>query len=287
MESTLPIPEAASLPSPPFITVPGIQNFRDIGGYPITSSPNHSIRSSVVYRCADPSKITEEGVIVVQELGITHVYDLRSNNEIERNKAAGRGGVVQWQGCERVFAPVFEDQDYSPEALASRFKDYASGGPDGFTRAYSEILNGAPKSFRIILLHLAYQQDKPLIVHCTAGKDRTGLICALVLSLCGVDDQTIAYEYSLTDIGLTREWKDAVMVHLMQNPALMDNLQGAKNMISSKAENMLSTLEMIREKYGGAEGYAIDKCGLTEEEVGMIRKNLVVEKATVYARMNL
>ncbi|PVH86196.1 hypothetical protein DL98DRAFT_650255 [Cadophora sp. DSE1049] len=287
MGSTLPTAEAANLPSPPFINVPGIHNFRDIGGYPISSSSNHSVRRSAVYRCADPSKITEEGITVAQELGITHVYDLRSNNEIERNKAAGRGGVVQWEGCERVFAPVFEDRDYSPEALASRFKDYASGGPEGFTRAYSEILNGAPKSFRTILLHLAYEPEKPLIIHCTAGKDRTGLICALVLSLCGVDDETIAYEYSLTEIGLTKEWKDAVMVHLMQNPALMENLQGAKNMISSKAENMLSTLEMMREKFGGAEGYAIDKCGLTKMEVGMIRKNLVVEKAPVHAKQNL
>ena len=130
MGSTLPTSEAPDLPSPPFITVPGIHNFRDIGGYPISSSSNHSVRSNIVYRCADPSQITEEGIVVAQELGITHVYDLRSNNEIERNKAAGRGGVVQWEGCERVFAPVFEDRDYSPEALASRFKDYASGGPE-------------------------------------------------------------------------------------------------------------------------------------------------------------
>ncbi|KAK0105369.1 hypothetical protein ONS96_004761 [Cadophora gregata f. sp. sojae] len=286
MGSALPISEAANLPSPPFVTVPGIYNFRDIGGYPIERSPNHSIRSNVVYRCADPSKITEEGIVVAKELGITHVYDLRSNNEIERNQAAGRGGVVQWDGCERVFAPVFEDRDYSPEALASRFKDYASGRRERFTRAYTEILNGAPKSFRIILLHLAYEPEKPLLIHCTAGKDRTGLICALVLSLCGVDDETVAYEYSLTEIGLTKEWKDAVMVHLMQNPALRENLQGAKNMISSKAENMLSTLEMIREKFGGAEGYAIDRCGLAKEEVGLIRKNLVVEKPP-HAKQNL
>ncbi|KAH7311988.1 tyrosine phosphatase family-domain-containing protein [Rhexocercosporidium sp. MPI-PUGE-AT-0058] len=287
MSVTLPNSEVPNLPSPPFVTVPGIHNFRDIGGYPVSTSSNQSVRSNVVYRCADPSKITQEGISAAQGLGITHVYDLRSNNEIERNKAAGRGGVVEWEGCERVFAPVFEDRDYSPEALAGRFRDYASGGPEGFTRAYSEILAGAPKSFRVILLHLAYQPDKPLVVHCTAGKDRTGLICALVLSICGVDDETIAYEYSLTEIGLTREWKDAVMVHLMQNPALMENLQGAKNMISSKAENMLSTLEMIKQKFGGAEGYAIDKCDLTKVEVDMIRQNLVVQKPAVHVKHSL
>ncbi|KAL2062371.1 hypothetical protein VTL71DRAFT_6637 [Oculimacula yallundae] len=287
MSSTLPTEEAAKLPSPPFITVAGIYNFRDVGGYSISTSSNHSIRRNILFRCAEPSKITQDGISTVQKLGITHVYDLRSRPEIERNRAAGRGGIIEWEGCTRVFAPVFEDRDYSPEAIAGRFKDYASGQAEGFTRAYSEILAGAPKSFRVILLHLAYEPEKPLIVHCTAGKDRTGLICALVLSLCGVDNETIAYEYSLTEIGLTREWKDAVMVHLMQNPALTGNLQGAKNMISAKAENMIFTLKMVEEKFGGAEKYIIEKCGLTKEEVEMIRKNLIIAEPAVHSKNTL
>jgi hypothetical protein len=52
---------------------------------------------------------------------------LRSNNEIQRAEAAGRGGVVEWEGCERVFVPVFADKDYSPENLAVRYFDYSSG----------------------------------------------------------------------------------------------------------------------------------------------------------------
>lgn len=118
---------AVDLPSPPFINVTGIFNFRDLGGYPVGAAENHSFRTGVVYRCGDPSQITKDGIVTLQELGITHIYDLRSNNEIERNLSAGRGGVVEWEGCERVFVPVFKDQDYSPEKLAIRYKDYASG----------------------------------------------------------------------------------------------------------------------------------------------------------------
>ena len=102
-------------------------------------------------------------------------------------------------------------------------------------KAYSDILTAAaPSSYRTILLHLAYEPSKPLIVHCTAGKDRTGVLCALVLSLCGVEDEIIAYEYSLTDIGLTSEWKEGVVSYMMENPAFKDNKAGALNMISSK-----------------------------------------------------
>jgi len=62
----------------------------------------------------------------MNDLRITHVYDLRSNPEIERAEAAGRGGVVEWEGAKRVFVPVFRDADYSPEGVAVRFKAYAS-----------------------------------------------------------------------------------------------------------------------------------------------------------------
>jgi hypothetical protein len=104
----------------------------------------------------------------------------------------------------------------------------------GFTRVYTRILNKAPPYYKTILLHLADEPSKPLIVHCTAGKDRTGIICALILSLCGVDDETVAQEYSLTDLGLSMEWKEAAVEHMMKNPGLKGNKAGALNMIGSK-----------------------------------------------------
>jgi hypothetical protein len=122
--------KSATLPSPPFITVAGIPNFRDLGGYPVASPSSHSIRRKVIYRCGEPSQVTKDGISTMQRLGITHIYDLRSNSEIERGEAAGRGGIVEWEGCERIFVPVFEDKDYSPEALAVRFKDYSANGTE-------------------------------------------------------------------------------------------------------------------------------------------------------------
>lgn len=84
------------------------------------------------------------------------------------------------------------------------------------------------------MLHLANDPTKPLIIHCTAGKDRTGVICALILSLCGVDDDSVAREYSLTELGLPEAWKTEVIAHLMANPGLKGNMAGALNMISAK-----------------------------------------------------
>ncbi|TEY76057.1 hypothetical protein BOTCAL_0061g00160 [Botryotinia calthae] len=268
---------------PPFITVEGIPNFRDLGGYPLASGPtSHSVRQGVVYRCGEPQRVTEKGIATMQQLGITHIYDLRSQDELNKSAAAGRGGVVEWEGCQRVFAPVFPTENYSPERIAIRFRDYASKGTEGFTRAYTDILNNAPNSYRTILLHLANEPSKPLIVHCTAGKDRTGVLCALILSLCGVDDEVVAREYSLTTFGLPQEWKAGIIKHLMEHPAIKDDHEGAENLISSKAENMLATFKMLHEKFGGAESYVIEKCGLTIDEVERIRKNLIIESPAVH-----
>lgn len=66
----------------------------------------------------------------LKELGVARAYDLRSKPEIENASRAGYGQVTEWEGCERHFVPVFRDDDYSPEGLALRFKNYASEGTE-------------------------------------------------------------------------------------------------------------------------------------------------------------
>lgn len=129
------------LPSPPFIEIPGLRNFRDAGGYPVTittlstSSPPKIIRRGLLFRASEPSMVTDHGIrIMTDELRIAKVYDLRSQAEIDRDTAPGssRGGryVREWAGAERVFAPVFGDEDYSPEAIAVRFSNFSRMGSE-------------------------------------------------------------------------------------------------------------------------------------------------------------
>jgi hypothetical protein len=112
----------------PFIPIPGVPNLRDIGGYPTTTGS--TIKKGLVYRAAAPHDIPEEGFQQLTELGWKTVFDLRSNTEIEKAAKAGSGGVVEIPGAERVFNPVFADEDYSPQTLAVRFANYASGTPE-------------------------------------------------------------------------------------------------------------------------------------------------------------
>jgi len=153
--------------------------------------------------------------------------------------------------------------------------------------AYSSILASAADTshpyapFTTILNHLAGPDPPPMLIHCTAGKDRTGVICALILSLCGVDDDTVAQEYELTQLGLAAR-KDEFVAHLlnvaevMDIEALKDNPAAAERMVGARRESMLATLAMIKEKYGSVEGYVVNQCRVTPAAVEQIRKNLVV-----------
>lgn len=285
----------------------GIANFRDIGGYPISSSsssPNtttRSIRRNLLYRAADPSLITPTGLETLKSLNVTHVFDLRSEPEIQRKgpefasvpisapfttipaptPSPASGGTSNSSGeISRVWTPVFAVEDYSPEQIALRYKAYASQGSAGFVEAYRTILLHAGPAYSTILTYLASEDPRPCVVHCTAGKDRTGVLVALIYLILGVDNEVVAKEYGLTDQGLAA-LKPLFKERLLKNPALAGNESGVANMIATRPENMSATIEMIKETYGSAEAYVREVVGLSEEQLERLRENFTSEVRAV------
>lgn len=119
------------LPTPPFIEIPGLRNFRDAGGYPISTNPSKMVRRGIIFRSSEPSMVTDQGIALMNDkLGIKYVYDLRSQTEIDKDAAHGGRQVKEWAGAERVFVPVFSHEDYSPEAIAVRFSNFAREGTE-------------------------------------------------------------------------------------------------------------------------------------------------------------
>ncbi|KAH6611013.1 tyrosine phosphatase, partial [Trichoderma cornu-damae] len=270
------------VPPAPYICIPGVANFRDIGGYPISSQPGKEIRRNTVFRSARPTLIMPRGVAKLKMLAITHAFDLRSRQELT-HKGYDTSKMI-WLGTERVPAPVFRPEEYSPDSLAIQFADHSTSF-EGFAEAFKEILfsgshvQNAARPFAKILEHLSSDTPPtPILIQCHLGKDRTGVICALILSLCGASDEVVAGEYSLTDVELAAHHGELVK-QLLRNPAFKGTPEDAKTMVSSRKENMLCFLKKLREKHGSIEQCILDYKLLQPEGIDRLRRNLIVDAA--------
>ena len=211
--------------------IEGVSNFRDLGGW----QTNHAdyVKAHRIFRCADLSHITDAGKKALRSLKVKKVFDLRSVPEITKN------GVGRIDGVEWIHVPVFREEDYSPEKMAIRWGYYTSG-LDGFISAYTGILQHGREPFGTILRQLR-DSDESVVIHCTAGKDRTGVICAIILKLLGCEDEVVAREYELTTIGLRTDHSKilAAVAHVGSKPREAYNRdgtfkEGILNMLSSK-----------------------------------------------------
>ncbi|KAJ7072923.1 protein-tyrosine phosphatase-like protein [Mycena amicta] len=252
---------------PPFIPIEGVINVRSVGGY-----HDASVKPSILYRSADPSRITPTGKTQLQALGVRHVFDFRADDEIASYKTP----APDVPAVEFHRVPVSESRAFDPVSLAARLQEFASDERGTFVRVNNEILESAGPAFEVVLRHMINHPDEPCMVHCTVGKDRTGIFTALLLMLLGVRDENIAGEYALTTLALD-PYRPLLMERFKQRVGNVDNWDGLAQMISSKPENMLAILQMVREKYGGAEGWIASRTSLTSEDVLLLRSSLLAK----------
>ena len=355
------------LPTPPFIHIQGVPNFRDIGGYSCPPPPSvrsrmpsdslstakYMVRRNLLFRCAHPTQLTPLGASTLRQLGITDFFDLRSQTEIDKlanvppkshpfnNTSSAEeqldtsDGYVIIPGIHRTFSPVYKHEDYSPVALARKLgwyttspaadKDYS----EGFVNAYRDIATHAAKTgsyltiLKQVLRSLRSRSERPvsstanldgilghhkrnasenepkdggIVFHCTAGKDRTGVLGAVILRLLGVDVETVAWEYAVTEPGLG-SWRDLFIDRISKTglggggarPSTdgqgNQGSQGvsrseAARIVGSRAGNIREFLKSVMDgELGGVEKYLTEMVGLNEEELEVLKEKLVVEVA--------
>lgn len=270
-----------SSPSPPFVHVDGIPNFRDIGGYPITESS--STRRGFIFRSALPTRVTADGIkTLTQDLNIHTIYDLRSNVELRRDNAPTL--LTSAEGITVLHRSVFPETDASPAALAKRWANYMSdNGTEGFVAAYTEILRDGAGAYKAIFEHVRDQPEKPFLVHCTAGKDRTGVIVALLLLVAGVKEyDVVGDEYALTETAFDPKIRAALAGKTLKEMGPNADDAGVKRMFSARKENMVATLDLIDKKFGGGDGYLKTALGFEDTDIELIRKNLTAGEKSIF-----
>jgi protein tyrosine/serine phosphatase len=273
-----PIQEAdldKALNLPPFVAIPGTFNTRDISHPPF-------LRAGLIYRSGSPSGLTSERKErLVQDLHVEMIFDLRS---LKEKKVFPIPKLKEEYGIETV--------SLTPDTLPAEVSiaDFASspearetwiGGANGFSKMYLEMLEIYKTAFREVLNHLITNPGSPILFNCTAGKDRTGTLAALILSLAGVSDQDIAFDYALSRIGVEPQREFLTAVVRKWQPEWKDDTPGVKDFSNVRQEYMLKFLEGARAMYKGgaepenwAERYARSGLGLTASEIETLKENL-------------
>ncbi|KAL1303475.1 hypothetical protein AAFC00_006856 [Neodothiora populina] len=270
-------------PSPPFVDIEGVRMFRDIG--------NKIVKRGLVFRSGDPSKITELGRKAFLKLGITKLFDLRSpievHNDVHSTKEVPhrKDSAAQFmeesrstfalllQDVERVAIPVFSDEDWLPEKREARLQEYATAAK-GYAAAYQHTLKCGVSAFRPIFEHLAQDSPTPILVHCSAGKDRTGITAMLLMLLAGCDTSTIAKEYALNNLDSNMDWGSHATRRLLAQPGLAGNVAAVANVVQAREEYMVATIEMFDQVFGGIDTYMTDYLCFDTATVAKIRMNL-------------
>lgn len=257
-------------------TPQGLVNFRDLGGLPLHYGG--AVASGVLYRSAALTELTDAGLAELESVGVGIVVDLRT--ELEARSAPDRlpaGGPP-----ELLRLPLLE----------GAFGGAALAGPEGravpaatidamlaslptIPELYAEMLAHAGGAFAQIARRVAAARPgsgSSVLVHCTAGKDRTGVAVAVLLDAVRADREAIVADYASSHANLVGAW-EAGMVAAIEAMGVTVTPSLRALVTATPAEAMVATIDRIDADYGGGAGY-LAAAGLADDELAALRHAL-------------
>lgn len=253
----------------------GTKNVRDLGGLPVADGG--AIRDGRLLRAEalvstnahESYSLWDGDVDGFQALGLRTIIDLRATREAE----AAASAWAEATGAQREAIPIDEGVEGTDTDLFGRI---LSGDVTVFTDAdmgdfYIKCLDRRASDFGRAFALIADEDRLPALVHCAAGKDRTGLLVALVLAVLGTPRDVIVDDYTLTGRLLPNR-ADSYRDLFEANDIAMDDV---RLIFETPALAMHMALDHLDGTYGGAEKYLIGHGGVTPEQVDSIRRNLI------------
>lgn len=234
----------------------GSLNARDLGGYP--TRDGHSTAWGAVVRSDTPSELSERGRQALIDSGVRSIIDLRLPAEVRShpNPFAETGP----HGIQYTHISFFDPVAQRPAR------------PETLTEEYIQMMEVYRPAIAAIMTAIAESPDGAVLVHCMGGKDRTGLISALLLDLAGVPRETVANDYALTSEYL----RPLDETYLEKGPGVRADREAELARNIPKAEVMLGVLDHLEEQYGGVEEYLLHS-GVAAKNIDKLRRRLVPE----------
>ncbi|MBN9178442.1 MAG: tyrosine-protein phosphatase [Microbacterium sp.] len=231
--------------------VDGVFNFRDTGGLPAGTGIT---RAGVLYRSANLAHVTAAGRTALGALGVRRIVDLRDDDEV-----AWEPSLVEGLDVEIVRVPLFLG------SVASFFERDVTLG-----ELYRSLIDESGD--RVVEAVRAILAAQPALVHCTVGKDRTGVVVALLLTAAGVEVDAVVADYAATESSLPPERNARVLTYLRRAHPAARNVDELAT--RAPAEVMRALLAEIEERHGSVAGY-LSAHGLDAGELAALRGILI------------
>ena len=236
------------------IPVPGTYNFRDVGGLP---AQNGTVRDGVLFRSDGLHALGEAGRAELRNLGVGIIIDLRDENE-----AAVMPDDLDGLDVEVLRLPVFEGSG-------------ASQGVGGISldALYERIVTQHRSVVVGALREIASAGERSVVVHCTAGKDRTGIVVALALLAVGVDRDAVVDDYVRTEQNLAGEWLEQ-MITMVGRYGVPDTPELRVLMGGSPREALEGAIDTVEREHGSTREYLL-AAGLELHELAALERLLI------------
>ena len=236
------------------VKLEGAVNFRDLGGY-LTKTGKH-VKSGVLYRSAALNTLTEKDVQKLSGLHLKYDFDFRGPYEVKTAPDKIPAGTI------RISLPAGSENIGDSNYMKNMGRYMKS---DSFLISF--YTNLSPFKDRYAPLFdslLVNKQVSPILFHCTAGKDRTGIAAAFILYALGVKEETIIEDYEATNY--YRRNENAKAIAQMTKYYGLDE-KTASSMMGAKKEYIQSTFATIRVQYGTVDNYLEKVMGLTSQKI--------------------
>ena len=237
-------------------------NVRELGGLPTADGGETHFGSVVRADCV--RQLSEDGWRALVGHGIRTVIDLRGDHEREEDPPAELPVEV-------VHVPFMEASEAEWEEIAEEIEAAAAAAPDVATsprEVYLIFLERFRDNVAAAVRAVARAPEGGVVIHCVGGKDRTGLLAAFLLHLAGVDDETIAADYALSEERLLprhEAWFAAAQSE--------EELERLRRIARTPSDSMVGVFAELERRYGGVEAYLRDT-GVGADELELARARL-------------
>jgi protein-tyrosine phosphatase len=248
--------------------IKGVPNFRDIGGY--RTSDGRQVRWGRVYRSGTLYGLTDDDLLYLSQLQVKLICDLRTDDEMmsEPDRVP--------EGVNYARLPVHSRRSRSESSRQLRALIF---NPPHLNKlmleAYTQtMIDENAQSIGGALRGLANVDNLPAVIHCTAGKDRTGITIALLLLILGVPEEVVIADYSLSNLyyEAVRAIVKELVKPLLRLGVTMNDLYP---LLIANPETLRAALVYLRQKYGSVDAYLREKAGVSDSEIAQLKANLL------------